>query len=258
MSRKSSLLIVTLIVCIVLLGSYFALAAPRPKELSANQIPSGGSITYSDQRTPAGYDVHKIWDSHLDVIMQNVLECLVYEHPTTHEIVPGLATEWEISPDGKVYTFKLRKDVKFHDGTPFDAYAVKKTYDRYSDSRIASPSFMGLFGSNYLGTEVIDKYTVQIKFSAPFAPFIVNLGESFCGIISPATLDKYPEDIGSHISGTGPFMVKEVVPKDHITLVRNENYHGHAPAFYKHQGKAYLDSVTFKHITEESTRVAAL
>lgn len=145
----------------------------------------------------------------------------------------------------------------FHDGIPFNAYAVKKTYDRFSNPEIASANFLRLFGSDYVGTEVIDEYTVQIEFSAPFAIFLVNLGESFAGIISPKVIDEHYEDIGNHISGTGPFLVKEVVPKDHITLARNENYHGRPPAFYKHEGKAYLDSVTYRHMTEESTRVAA-
>lgn len=257
MSRKLSLFMFALI-GIVVIASYSALAAPKPEVMSHDQIPRGGSISFADQRTPAGYDVHKIADSHLDVIMQNVIECLVYVHPTTHEIIPGLATKWDVTPDGKIYTFKLREDVTFHDGTPFDAYAVKKNYDRFSDPVIASPMFGRIFGTDYIGTEVIDKYTVQIEFGAPFSVFLINLNESAAGIVSSKTIDEHYEDIGDHIAGTGPFMVGEVVPKDRITLVRNENYHGNPPAFYKHQGNAYLDSVTYRHVTEESTRVAAL
>lgn len=114
-----------------------------------------------------------------------------------------LATSYEASPDAKVYTIHLRKDVKFHDGTDFNADAVKAVFDRVTDPNNKLKRY-NLF-NKIDKTEVVDPYTVKITLKIPFAAFINVLAHPSAVMISPTALRKYGKDIASHPVGTGPF-----------------------------------------------------
>ena len=194
------------------------------------------------------------FDSTIRVTL-NICEPLVWE-PTPGRFVPALADSWDISPDARTYTFRLRRNVQFHDGTPFTAEAVKFTMDRVVNPETKAGQSHDQLGP-YDHTEIVDDHTVKIVMKEGYAPLLTNLN-GYLGIVSPTAVKKMGlADFARHPVGTGPFMFKEWVPKDHITLVRNPNYNW-ASSLFKHQGPAYLDQVVFKIIPEGSVRTGTL
>lgn len=172
------------------------------------------------------------------------------------KLIPVLATSYSKSTDGKTYTFNLRKNVKFQDGTPFNAQAVAFNLDRLTNPKFkyyyklgAARTFRALqFNKGY---KILDNYKIQIILSKPFADFPRMLGEiNSLQIVSPAAVKKYGnEQLGNHPVGTGPFKFKSRQRGSNITLVNNKDYWGK---------KAYLDKVIFRPMSNSSSRVLAL
>jgi len=224
-----------------------------PAEAAAG---AGGTLVYG-----LGFDLDDTmdpqvtnFDSTIRVTL-NICEPLVWE-PEPGKFVPGLAESWEVSPDAKTYTFRLKKGVKFTDGTPFTAEAVRFTMDR-----VVNPDTNAGQSHDQLGpydhTEIVDDYTAKIVMKEGYAPLLTNLN-GYLGIVSPAAVKKMGlADFARHPVGTGPFVFKEWVVKDHITLVRNPNYNW-GSSYFKHQGPPYLDQVVFKIIPEASVRTGTL
>ena len=166
-----------------------------------------------------------------------------------------LAEKWEISTDGTQYTFHLRQGIKFHDGTDFNADAVKFTYDRLVDPKTNAPAASWISG--YESAKVIDEHTVTLQLKAPFSPLMGNTSIAYFGILSPTAVQKEGTNFGHKPVGTGPFMFKEWIPQQTITLVRNPNYQNFH-SYDKNKGAPYLDSLVFKNIPEAQTQVASL
>jgi peptide/nickel transport system substrate-binding protein len=235
-----------------------ATAAPvAPAATTAPAAPAGSAntLTYA-----LGFDLDDTmdpqvtnFDSTIRVTL-NICEPLVWE-PEPGKFVPGLAESWDISGDAKTYTFKLKQGVKFHDGTPFNADAVKFTFDRVMDPATKAGQSHDQLGP-YDHTEVVDDHTVKVVMKQGYAPLLTNLN-GYLGIVSPTAAKKDPAAFARAPIGTGPFMFKEWVPKDHITLVKNPDYNW-GSSFFKHTGPAYLDQVIFKIIPEPSVRTGAL
>ncbi|MCL0092264.1 ABC transporter substrate-binding protein [Dehalococcoidia bacterium] len=171
--------------------------------------------------------------------LTRVLEPLVFRDVKL-EHKPGLATAWEVSDDGLTWTIKLREGVRFHDGTPFDAEAVKHNLERVSERW---PGRFGLIKS----IEAADEYTVKIIHEEPFAPFLHALAWPGAAMISPAAIDD--EGKVSEPIGTGPFKRVEWVPGEKLVMERNEDYWGTRPR---------LERVTLKVIPDPTTRIMAL
>jgi peptide/nickel transport system substrate-binding protein len=134
---------------------------------------------------------------------------------------PGLAKSWTISPDGLTYTFELQPNVKFQDGTDFDAQAMAFNLERAMNDK-ASPRYAAAsFISTVTATGPLE---LQVKLKQPFAPFLSILVNRLGMPVSPAAVQKYGKDYPQHPVGTGAFMFKEYVKGDHLTLVRNPNY----------------------------------
>ena len=187
-------------------------------------------------------------------IIRSIFDSLVVLLPG-HRFGPWLAKSWEISGDGLSYTFHLRDDVKFHDGTRFDAGAVKFNLDRLKEPKNA---FYGLSDiGSYESSKVIDDFTVQVQFTRPYAPFLANLSKPSLGIVSPAAVQKYGDGFAQHPVGTGAFKFKSMNPGTEIALERNPDYRWSA-AGVAHEGPAWLERLTFKNVPEEGTRVAVL
>ena len=168
---------------------------------------------------------------------------------------PWLAESWEISSDGLQYTFKLRQNVKFHDGTPFDADAVKVNCERatLSSSPYYDKTVAGLSAKiyNYVAKgEVVDKYTWRLTLKSPVGEFIRLLADRVILMVSPAALAKYgPAGIVDHPVGTGPFTFVQRVAGQRIELAKNKDYWGGAP---------YVDKVIMTVIPDAQARLAAL
>jgi peptide/nickel transport system substrate-binding protein len=214
----------------------------------------GGTLTYAVYREPDTLDPTASGLQPAQTIFFSIYDTLVAKAPD-NTFQPWLADSWQVAPDGKTYTFKLRKDVKFHDGTPFNAQAVKYTLDRLHDPN-AKTRISGAAYDIYESTETPDDFTASIHLSRPWAPMLDGLSYLY-RIVSPTAGQKWGQDLGLHPSGTGPFMFQEWVPNSRVSLVRNPDYNW-GPAMFSHPGQAYLDGVTFQQIPEAGTRVAAL
>lgn len=162
------------------------------------------------------------------------------------EIVPLLAEEW-MQVDDKTWEFKLRNDVKFHDGTAFNAEAVKATFDRLLDPNVGSPRAVVFKMVNEV--KVVDEYTVQFILTEPFSPLLSILASHEGGIISPKTIEKYGKEIIKEPNGTGPFAFESWTPGQEIVFSKNKEYWG---------TKANVDKVVFKVVPEETTRISML
>lgn len=168
---------------------------------------------------------------------------------------PWLATSWTANDDATEWTLTLRDDVVFHDGTPFDAEALVFNFDRMVDPETNSRTAGPLLGS-YQGSEVVDATTVTVSFAETYAQFPFALSSPFMGIVSPTAVRTYGEDFDEHLVGSGPFMFVSEVPQIEVVLERNPDYTWWPVG--DHGGPAYLDTLTFKLILEEQTRLAAL
>lgn len=164
-----------------------------------------------------------------------------------------LATDWEVSEDARVYTFTLRDDVTFHDGTPFDAEAVKVNFDYVADPANKSTGSVAKLGPT---AEVIDEYTVRITLEQPESTFLTLIAAPYFGIVSPVQLLDDPDSLASTVVGTGPFVFDEWVKGQSISYVRNDDYDWGPDG--THEGAAYLDKITYRFLPEDQTRYNAL
>lgn len=229
-----------------------ATAAPAAK---APEPKAGGDIIFGQDSEPDTLDPHVTGSRHTTIAIVNVFDTLVVQDDDL-SFKPWLAEKWEVSPDQLTYTFYLKKGVKFHDGTPFNAQAVKFSFDRMVNPDTKSRSARAAMGP-YKSSDVVDDYTVKVNFTAPFGPFLDSVSSVILAPVSPTAVQKWGADFGDHPVGTGPYVFKEWVKKDHVTLTRNPDYNWAAPIF-KHNGPGYVDSITFKYITEDPVRVATV
>lgn len=219
----------------------------------------GGTLTMGINATPDTLDPGATGLALTLLISFALFDPLVYWLPDGKggsAFHPGLAESWTISPDASVYTFKLRKGVTFHDGTPFDAKAVKATYDHVVDPRTKSKSGLGALGP-YKETKILDDYTVQIVFTAPNASFLHQQAAGNFGISSPTALAKYgPTGFGNNPVGTGPFSFESYQAGSRLTLLKNPKYTWGPKALG--DGPAKLDKLVFRIVTDDSGRYNAL
>ncbi|HXZ44607.1 MAG TPA: ABC transporter substrate-binding protein [archaeon] len=208
-----------------------------------------------------GLDPQTVENNESGFVMATIFDGIVNYKPGSSEVGPGLAESWTISPDGKVYTFKLRRGVKFHDGTPMNARTVAEDVDRainpnnpcYVLTRKVDTYDDFTFGSVKAGSvvkmEVLDDSTLRFTLPRPNAPFLSSLAMVWTGIMSPAATKQYNCDASQHPVGTGPFKFVEAVRNDHITVEANPDYWG---------GKPKADRIIFRIIPESATRMLAL
>lgn len=165
-----------------------------------------------------------------------------------------LAESWDISEDGLEYTFHLRQGINFHDGTPFNADAVKFSFDRALDPATNTPTRSWI--SAIQETQVVDDHTVKMVLSEPFSPLLGNLATAYLGVPSPTAVEQFGDDFGVNPVGTGAWKFKEWISGETITLVPNEEYHN-VRSFVNNKGVPYLDELVFRTIPEAETQLAA-
>jgi peptide/nickel transport system substrate-binding protein len=184
----------------------------------------------------------------------NVNEPLIHDYEG--EFYPGLATSWEMSPDAKKYTFKLREGVTFQDGTPFDAAAVKATFDHVVDPATKSRAPLAMLGA-YSATRVIDDHTVAVEFKQPNVGFKFAASYSVGGQSSPTALKEGAVAYGRAPVGAGPFALDEFVPNQRIELSAFPKYNW-APEFWGTQGASPLKKLTLRILPDAKARSNAL
>jgi len=201
---------------------------------SASAAPPKDAIVIGLVAEPVTMDPPQITDLNSARVTKRIFEGLVAQELGSYKLVPGLAQSWDISKDGLTYTFKLRPNVKFHDGTPFNAEAVKFVFERQLNDKGpyyatgTYPYVKGFLG-NVAGVEVLDAGTVQIKLKAPLAPFLQYLAHQSLFMFSPESLKKWGKDVVKHPVGTGPFKLDAWEPGVRVVLARNDEYWGGAP-----------------------------
>jgi peptide/nickel transport system substrate-binding protein len=246
---------ISLAIVFVLL-SVVSVSCGRETDTPPANIGPAARLVYGLTLAPSGIDPHVNASSELGIPLTSVYDTLVYQNPDTGEFVPGLAERWEVSQDGLRYTFYLRRDVTFHDGTPFNAMAVQVNLDRIANPDTASQKAVFMLGP-YERTEVVDEYTVKIHLSRPYAPLLDASSQVYLGMASPAALAQWGADYQFHQVGTGPFKFVEYVPNDHLTLAHNPDY-AWGPAIFENQGLARLDQIEFRFFVDAATRAPAL
>ncbi|WP_232225561.1 ABC transporter substrate-binding protein [Oceanobacillus manasiensis] len=200
-------------------------------------------------------DPSKVTDGESIYVTNQIYDTLVrYEEDST-EVKPALATEWTPSEDGLTWTFQLRDDVTFHDGSEFTAEDVVFNFERWATS--AEFIYYGyMFGASEedLGgiiesVEATSDYEVTFTLSEPNAPFLQTLAMPPFGIASPEAVEEHGEDYFKNPIGTGPFVFSEWVPDDSITVIKNEEYFGDT---------AKVDKVIFRTIPDNGARFMEL
>jgi peptide/nickel transport system substrate-binding protein len=170
------------------------------------------------------------------------------------KIIPWLAEKWDTSADGKQVTFSLRKDVKYHDGSPFDAESVKWNIDRY---RTTEGSARSGELAPVASVDVVDAATVRFMLKTPFSPLLSLLVDRAGMMLSRKAVEAGGEDFTRKAfkAGTGPFVLTEAVKDDHITLEKNPDWWGKDAAGNK---LPLLDKITIRPITNSDVRLTNL
>ena len=241
---------VRLLLTLALISTLALFAAPP---LARAQ--SGGTLVIGLDQEPPTLDPHASPSAVTYQIIASVTESLLYKG-RDGKLGPWLAESWTPSADGRSVTFKLRKDVKFHDGTPFNADAVKANFDRIVDPKFKPGSSRAQIAP-YAGAKVLDEFTVQITFETPYSPFLTYAAAGTLSLVSPKAVKESGDAVHTRPVGTGPFMMKEYVAKDHATMVKNPAYTRKAP-WSDRTGPAQLDTVVWKFIPEAGSRVTTL
>jgi ABC-type transport system substrate-binding protein len=226
----------------LLLGSL----AFAPAVWAATQPVSGGTLIYATGTDPDNLDPANT-DTMAGETFGHMIHNFLVRFDAKLNIHPDLASEWTQSKDGMSWTFKLRKGVKFHDGTPFNAEAVKYNLDRFLGPE--KPIKTSLHEPYIKSVDVVDEYTVRINLKAPFSFLLNTLAHSASGMVSPTAHKKWGKDLTLHPTGTGPFKFVEWVRGDRVVLERFENYY---------EGQPRLEKIIVKTVREDSARVMGL
>ena len=220
--------------------------------LAAAQATAGtshaGSLTIASPQDPGSWDPIDTFLVNWASVATNIFDGLTYRGPNL-ELVPGLATNWEELDDGKRIRFTLREGVVFHNGEPFNAEAVKFTFDRL----LGEEGARGPQRSNYTAishVEVIDDHTVDFFLYQPDPVLLTKLAGYGAMIVPPNYIKEHGDDyFNTNPVGTGPFQVVDYTPRSDVKLEAFADHWGGAPK---------LDSVTYRFISEPSTAVAEL
>src|SRR5436190_16427333 len=209
--------------------------------------PQGGTLTIGLDQEPPTMDPEASPSAITFYISSSVGETLLYVDQN-RTIQPWLAQSYEVSSDARTFTFHLRNDVTFQDGTPFNAAAVKWNFDRVVDPNYKAGSALPQL-SGYTGTDTPDDYTAVVHFKDPFVPFLIYAGSPYLPMVSSTAAQKQGDQINQTPVMSGPYKIDEWVPKDHVTLSRWDGYKRRAP-WSNHDGAGYLDKVIWKFVPE--------
>ena len=214
----------------------------------------GGTLSIGLAADPQGVDaavVNQVWRH----VARALSDSLVFRNPETNEIEPWLATDWTVSDDARTYSFTLRDDVTFNDGTALTGEVVKANFESLQREGIHSSAKTIVQGVSSITVPAENQ--VVIEFTEPNAAFLPSLSRAHAGIVSEATAELPVEERQKSIDGSGAFTLDSYTENQEIVLKAREDYDW-APPGSNHEGRAYLDEVVYKIIPEDSVRNGAI
>jgi peptide/nickel transport system substrate-binding protein len=215
---------------------------PEPKELV---------IAYKIQYSET-FDISTMVYAMEPTVM--IYDTLVSVDPDYNYVPGGLAEGWDVSEDGTLVTFYLKEGVTFHDGSDFNADVLKWWFEE----QVKEGKAVGYMYNAITEIEVIDDYTIELHFDAPFPALFYYLSGAWGLIMSQEQYESLgPDEYASNPSGTGPFMLEEWVFNESLTLVKNPDYNW-AAEWTGHEGPANVDKIIYRIIPEDATRLVEL
>ena len=236
---------VWLVLLVVLLG----IGGPAPAAAQP-----AGTLVVGLVAEPVNLDPAQVTDLNSGRVGRRIVETLVTFPEESTQVVPGLAESWTVSKDGLRYTFKLRRGITFHDGTPFDAEAVKFSIERqfnpeHPANKLGKYPFANFFFGNVKAVEAMDDATVRFVLKEPRASFLAVLTAGAASIVSPTAVRKWGVDYPLNPVGTGPFRYVSWQRGQQVVLEKNPDYW---------KGPVKLDRVVYRPIVEDQARLTEL
>ena len=244
---KRLIVIIAVLIVVVLIGTMF---------IGCKKDTKAGGVMRLHINQPVSLDPPNCYESEGIQVIRQVWDGLFTWDPKTLEVVPELAEKWEVSSDGLVYTFHLRKGVKFQSGRALKAEDFVYSWSRVANKDTASYLAYHLSpikgydecqagtATTLAGVKAIDDNTLEVTLSYPYADFITTLGHVVFYPVAKEDIEKWGDEYTKHINGTGPFKFVEWIDDQSIKLVRNDDYYG---------DKASLDEVQYVIIADENT-----
>ena len=218
----------------------------------------GGTLRFALGASPSGVDPQQVGSNVSIYIARQLADSLTDQDPATGEIVPWLATSWDVSDDLTTFTFHLRDDVTFSDGTPLTATTVKANLDALAGPLGASAPLAASYLGGYTETRVDDEHTVTVVFGAPNAQFLQATSTVSLAILSDATATADPAArLQGEVVGSGPFVLESYTQDQGAVITRRDGY-AWASEVSQNQGEAYLDQIDFTVVPESGVRAGGL
>lgn len=238
-------------------GAAASLLRAAPAAGNQHESRRGGTLAVGTDVFPVDLVPSSTTAAATTSLLYNVYEGLVGADPLTGSGArPLLAESWTISPDGRAYTFRLRKGVKFHDGTEFTSEAVALNIERLQNPssryyyKVGGPISTSQVYSDLERAETVDPYTIRYHLKRRNGDFIYLLKRAYAAFVSPAAIKQYaPEEVAKHLAGTGPFRLTLREEGSRLVFERFDGYWGEAP---------YLDRLVYRPYGEPGAREAAL
>lgn len=268
MRRKHLFLFIFMLVTTLMLAACSGDGGVKEEseEESSGEMAEEQVLVYARGGDSTSLDFASVSDGESSRVTKNIFDSLLEYEDDSFEVKEGLAKDWEVSDDGLTYTFYLKEDVTFHDGTEFNADAVKVNYERWSDPdheyAFKDEGYTyGEYGSMFGGFKgddghvieeinVIDDYEIEFILNRPQGSFLQNVAMHYFAITSPEALEEYGDDINENPVGTGPFKFVSWSKDDKIVLEKFDDY--------REEGFPKLDKVIYEVIPETSARLVAL
>lgn len=218
---------------------------------------SGGVLTVANGPGVTCLDPQQLFASNAAAVTRTIVDSLTDQDPETGEIVPWLAESWEVNEDATEYTFNLRQDVTYSDGTAFDAENLQANID-YVQSLEALASRGSTYLSSYLETTVDDEFTATVKFSEPAAQFLIGTATLAFGMLSDDTIAKTPEErCQGDLVGTGPFTLESYAQDQSASVLRRDDY-AWPSELAENTSPAHLERIDFEFQALPNVRAGAV